>query len=222
MIRAAAIVLLLLAPPVAPVESVFVVKPGKTALKSEPKLDAPSKGAVGYGQKLTLKTKGDAWLLVTVPGETLEGWIAAKSVVDKRPGLDSIAVGGASVKVAASESVSTAGAIRGLDGRTAGYASAKQISPEALSQLGRLEAHGERLFKDPHSVDAKGVWRYRDGTAPGRWDAAVGFAKDEPGLKVTRPAAPAPPKPPASPTPTPTLTPTLTPSIPTPSTPPAP
>lgn len=192
-------IVLLLAPPVAPVDSVFVVKPGKTALKAEPKLDAPSKGAVGYGQKLTLKTKGEAWFLVTVPGETLEGWIAAKAVVDKRPGLDSIAVGGASVKVAASESVSTAGAIRGLDGRTAGYASAKQIPPEALSQLARLEAHGERLFKDPHTVDAKGIWRYRDGTAPGRWDAAVGFAKDE-GLKVSRPAAPAPPKPPAPPT----------------------
>lgn len=190
MIRALAIaVLLVAAPPAVPVESVYVVKPGKTPLKAEPKLDAPSKGAVAYGQKLVLTKKGEGWLLVSVAGESLEGWISAKAVLDKRPGLDSIAVAGASAKVTSSETVSTAGAIRGLDGRTAGYASAKQIPAEALSQLARLEAHGERIFRDPHSVDAKGVWRYRDATAAGRWDAAQAFAKDE-GLKVARPVAP--------------------------------
>lgn len=187
------------------VEMVFVVKPGKTPLKAEPKLDAPSKGVVGYGQKLAVVKKGEGWVFVSVPGETAQGWINVKSVVDKRPGLDTLAVAGAGVKVAASETGSTAGAIRGLDGRTAGYASAKQIPPEALSQLGRLEAHGERIFRDPHSVDAKGVWRYKDATAAGRLDAAKAFAKDE-GLKVSRPSTvPSAPRPatPTSPTPTP-------------------
>lgn len=60
-------------------------------------------------------------------------------------------------------------------------------------------ALGERRFKDPHSVDAKGVWHYRDATAPGRWEAARNFAKDE-GLRVS------PPKPAASPS-QPTATP---------------
>lgn len=185
-------------------ETVFVVKPGKTALKAEPKLDAPSKGPVGYGQKLLLKKKGEGWLLVAVPGETLEGWISAKAIVDKRPGLDSIVVADVAGKVAASESTSTAGAIRGLDGRTAGYATAKQIPPEALSQLARLETHGERRFKDPHRVDAKGVWHYRDVTAPGRWEAARNFAKEE-GLRVSPPRLqpkPAQTPPPSQPKPT--------------------
>ena len=202
MTRSLLLVLLLLAPLTAfAQETVFVVKPGKTPLKSDPKLEAPAKGSVGYGQKLAVAKNGEGWLLVSVPGETLQGWISAKAVVDKRPGLDSVAVAGASTKVAASETASTAGAIRGLDGRTAGYASAKQIPPEALSQLGRLEAHGERLFRDPHSVDPKGIWRYRDATAKGRWDAARGFAKDE-GLAVRRPA----PKSSATPAPQPTGT----------------
>lgn len=182
---------------------VYVVKPGKTALKSAPKLDAVSRGRVAYGQKLSLKKRGDGWLLVAVPGETLEGWISARAVIDRRPGLETVSVAGAMGKVAASEGMSTAGAIRGLDGRTAGYATAKQIPPEALSQLARLEMLGERLFKDPHRVDAKGVWHYRDATAAGRWSAARTFAKEE-GLRVSPPA---PPKAAPTATPKPTGTP---------------
>lgn len=177
--------------------TVYVVKPGKTALKAEPKLDSPAKGPVGYGQKLLLKRKGQGWVLVAVPGETLEGWISDKVIVDKRPGLDTIVVADVAGKVSAAENTSTAGAIRGLDGRTAGYATAKQIPPMALSQLARLETHGERRFKDPHSVDAKGVWHYRDATAPGRWEAARNFAKEE-GLRVS-PAQP--PQPTGAPAP---------------------
>lgn len=192
-----ALALALLLPLAAFAEDVFVVKPGKTPLKAEPKLDAPSKAPVGYGQKLSVQKKAPdgAWLFVTVPGEKVEGWINAKAVVDKRPGLDTVAVADAASKVAASEGTSTAGAIRGLDGRTAGYATAKQIPPDALNQLGRLESRAEKQFKDPHHVDAKGAWHYRDVTVPGRIEAATVFAKDE-GLKLSKPHAPSAPPPP--------------------------
>lgn len=187
---------------------VYVVKPGKTPLKKEPKLDAPSSAPVGYGQKLAVQKRSadGAWLYVTVPGDKAAGWVNAKAVLDKRPGLDTIAVADAASKVAASEGTSTAGAIRGLDGRTANYATAKQIPAEALNQLGRLEARGERQFKDPHYVDAKGAWQYRDVTAPGRIEAARSFAKEE-GLKLSKPNAPSGPPPPTPPAPKPSGTP---------------
>ena len=194
--KRALVILALLVPLAALGEQlVYVVKPGKTPLKKAAKLDAPSVAPVGYGQKLSVQKKEAGWLFVKVPGDTLEGWINEKAVLDKRPGLDTSAVADAASKVVASEGTSTAGAIRGLDGRTAGYATAKQIPAEALSQLSRLEARGEKQFKDPHYVDSKGAWHYRDVTVPGRIEAARAFAKDE-GLKLSKPQAPAGPPPP--------------------------
>lgn len=192
--RLAAVVLCALALGTAPSDSraqgaevggfVYVVRPGKTPLKAKASLSAPSAGAVGFGQKLAVKQREAAgWLLVEVPGESTTGWISVRVVGENRPGLDSQAVGAAAAKVAVNETASTAGAIRGLDGRTAGYAAVKQIPPEALSQLGRLEAHTEKQFRDPHSVGRDGVWRYPDVTVEGRYEAARTFAREE-GLPV--------------------------------------
>ena len=177
---------------------VYVVKPGKTALKADAKLDASANGPVAYGQKLVVKKKamqGETakWYFVTVPGDKLEGWIPANAVVDKRPGIDVLPVGDAAMKVAAADGASTAGAIRGLDGRTATYAQAKQIPPEALAQLGRIENHAEVQFNDRHSVSKSGQWKYPDVTVPGRYATAQAFAREE-GLRapVMKQAAPAP------------------------------
>lgn len=165
--------------------TVFVVKAGRTPLRAAPALGAPAKGAVLFGQKLLLEKKtngGTAWLLVKVPGDPAEGWLPASATVDKRPGIRAEPVPGAREQIRAAEG-STASAIRGLDGRTAAYAKAKQLPPEVFDQLSRQESFGEQLFDDHHVTDKKGGWHYHDATAPGRQAAARKFAAGE-GLKA--------------------------------------
>lgn len=183
---------------------VYVVAKGKTPLKAEPKLAAPVKGAVPYAQRLEVRQRQKVgeqvrWLQVGVPGEKAEGWILANAVLDQRPSLDHVPVAGGGTRVVASEG-STAGAIRGLDHRTAAYAKDKRMEPRVLAQLAAIEAHGETQFKDRHTVDAKGRWKYADVTAAGRVAAATAFAKVD-GLRAPRPPAAAkaaPATPPAS------------------------
>lgn len=171
--------------------SVFVLKPGKSALRAAPKLDAPPKAQVAYGQKLVLvsrTTTEPRWLKVQVPGDPAVGWIPATATVEKRPTIDAVAIAASAAKISANES-STSMAIRGLDGRTAAYATAKQLPPEVFDQVSRLESFGEQLFSDRHTTDAKGGWHYPDATVPGRISAAQTFASSE-GLAPPRPPPP--------------------------------
>lgn len=115
---------------------VYVVAKGKTPIKAEPKLAAAVKGSVPYAQRLEVRQRqkvGDQvrWLQVGIPGEKAEGWILANAVLDQRPSVDHVPVAGGGTRVVASEG-STAGAIRGLDHRTAAYAKDKQMEPRVL------------------------------------------------------------------------------------------
>ena len=175
--------------------NVFVSRPGKMPLRAKPALDAPAKGAVGYGQKLVLKRRvsgASPWLLVQIPGDPTTGWIPAQATIDKRPAIDATPLADASDKIKAAE-LTTSNAIRGLDGRTAAYAKDKQLPPEVFDQLSRVEGFGEQLFSDRHTTDPKGGWHYPDVTAPGRITAATQFANPE-GLVPPRlpSSAPAP------------------------------
>lgn len=176
---------------------VFVAKPGRSPLKESPSLGAKNQASVAYGQKLAVKEKQKVgeevrWLHVAVPGDTSAGWILANAVLDRRPAIKQVPVAAGAARVVAAEG-SSATAIRGLDGRTAAYAKEKQIPADALAQLARAESQTELLFQDPHFVNPKGEWRYRDRTVPGRWSAAAKFARPE-GLKAPRPEAPDAPK----------------------------
>lgn len=198
---------------------VYVVAKGKTPIKAEPKLAAPVKGSVPYAQRLEVRQRQKVggqvrWLQVGIPGEKAEGWILANAVLDQRPSVDHVPVAGGGTRVVAAEG-STAGAIRGLDHRTAAYAKDKQMEPRVLTQLAAIEAAGETQFKDRHTVDAKGRWIYADHTAAGRIAAATAFAQAD-GLRAPRPpaakaapgTAPAPaPAPGAAPAPAPATTP---------------
>jgi hypothetical protein len=164
---------------------VYVVKPGKTPIRGDAKMEAAPKGQVSYGQRLSKVEANGPWLHVKVPGDALEGWIPANAVLDKRPGgLDHTPVGGSADKLVASEG-STAGAIRGLDGRTAAYAKDRQIPQGVFDQVARIESHGEALFNDHHTVDAKGAWHYPDLTVAGRVAAAQSFASAQ-GLRASK------------------------------------
>ncbi len=164
---------------------VYVVKPGKTPLKAEPRMEAGGKGIVAYGQKLKVEEKNDRWIRVSVPGDAnASGWIVSTMVVDKRPTLEKSAIAAGGGRVVANE-MSTAGAIRGLDNRASQYAQAKQIPPAVIAQLASTESFGEGLFADRHNVDRSGRWRYPDVTVPGRIDGASKFANAE-GLRPPR------------------------------------
>ena len=169
--------------------SVFVIKPGKSPLRGAPRLDAPAKGQVAFGQKLALEgrtTTDPKWIKVKVPGDPAEGWLPAIAAAEKRPSSDAVAVASAGAKINATEG-STAMAIRGLDGRTASYAKDKKLPLEVFDQLSRLEGFGEQQFNDHHTTDPKGGWHYPDSTVPGRVTAAQTFAASE-GLNPPRPA----------------------------------
>ena len=173
--------------------SVFVVKPGKVPLRAAPRLDSPAKAQVAYGQKLTVESRTTTepkWIKVKVPGDPAEGWLLLNATLEKRPAIDAVAINPAAAKINASEG-STATAIRGLDGRTASYAKAKELPPEVFDQLSRLEGFGEQQFSDRHTTDPKGGWHYADATAPGRVSAAQSFAAAE-GLPGPKPPPPLP------------------------------
>lgn len=163
---------------------VYVVKPGKTQLRAEPKTEAAAKGVVAYGQKLKVEEKQARWIRVSVPGDAAAGWIGAQIVVDKRPAIDQKAIGASASKMVVSE-MSTAGAIRGLDHRTAQYAKDKQLSAGVIAHLAATESFGEQLFADRHNVDRNGRWRYPDVTVAGRVQNASTFAAAE-GLRLPK------------------------------------